>query len=122
MNKLLLTSAILGTALFSQNAQAQGFLDRLESTMSKVESTITRTENSVDRAQSTAERLNDKMPESGAEEPAETVTFENAPAPHATPSTMTQEEEDAILEQARKIEEERILREAEKIRAQRGYR
>lgn len=120
MNKATYLAAIATIALIPQTANAQGFLDRLESTVSKVENTVTRTENTVNRAQGTAERLNNKIPESGAEEPAETVTYEPAPAPAPTADTPTAAEEEEILRRAREIEERSILQQAEEIQRRRN--
>ncbi|MEZ5813874.1 MAG: hypothetical protein R3E13_04025 [Alphaproteobacteria bacterium] len=103
MNRSFLIVSCALALTTPQTVNAQGLFDKIDRIVSDVESSINRTERTIDRAEGTASRLNDKIPQAGAEE---------APAQNAGISA----EEQRILDRARQIEEERTLREAEQIR------
>lgn len=104
MNRSFLIVSCALALTTPQTVNAQGLFDKIDRIVSDVESSINRTERTIDRAEGTASRLNDKIPQAGAEE--------EPPAQNAGISA----EEQRILDRARQIEEERTLREAEQIR------
>ena len=103
MNKMFLAVACTIAISTPQTASAEGLFDKIDRMVSDVESSVSRTEQTINRAESTASRLNNKVPQAGAEEEPETSSSLSA-------------KEQKTLERAKQIEDDRILREADLIR------
>ncbi|NCT40414.1 MAG: hypothetical protein GW778_01975 [Alphaproteobacteria bacterium] len=122
MTKKYLLGALLALAIIPNAANAQGLFDRINGVVNKVDETLTTSE----RAQNSIDRIMDKVPESQKEEPATQPQEQIQPKIHVQPTqasavtTMTAEQEEAILQQAREIEERKILEAAERIKKQRA--
>jgi len=110
MKNVSLTLTLLATITFvhTNSANAQDWLNRIDSVINKVDQTIS----SGERAQNTADRVIDKIPEK-----QQTQETQNA----ADQAQNSEAEEEAILRQAREIEERKILEQAERIKRERGY-
>ncbi len=115
--KVLAMAAVLSGVSFQAHAD---FLEKLNNVIDKVDDTLTMGERTTDRFDQTQQRINDKIPE--REEPIErTPEAPSGVEPAAGgQETLSPSEQEAILEQARRIEEDRVLKEAERIRQRRN--